>query len=643
MIKKFNLLIKGGLPYILPAILCFLSFSLKADFAASLIPRPLLEDANSVYRVNEMTIVFDGPESFTMRRNVVITILNENGKGPDILAMQYDGNSSPRFISGEIFDAQGRSITRIRRRDLIDQSNVSGFSLYEDNRIMGYIPRISSYPYTVSYEYEIRYNRGMYYAMTFLPHMAFNRSTQKASLSIEYPQNMELNYMEFNLDGVNSNKDNNRGRLKVTWDFDNLHAIRREHLSPALRYIAPQVIFAPDRFVFDGYAGSNNSWKDFGKWVWTLNEARDNLPRERVGQLNEMVRDMECDREKVKAIYEFLQSRTRYVNIALGIGGMQPFDAQTVDRTGYGDCKALTNYMMAMLRAVGIESYYTLVRAGVGSYGFVEEFSSNQFNHVILCVPLENDTIWLECTDQNLPFNHLGDFTDNRPVLLIREDGGKLVRTPAYNRDENINNSFTTVILDNRGNGTGSIRMDFGGIYFVDYMRTLRLSEEDQQRWLYRNIPLPNYSIDSHQISQSGDDNPIATIEMDVQLSPYASLTGQRLFVPLNLITAHRTTPPRIRNRQNPFVLSFDRCISDTIVFIIPERFELESQLSEQTFESEFGTFQTEFIIKDNEIWYIRRLQTNKGNFPPEKYQDFFRFYQNVARADGQSLTLVRR
>jgi hypothetical protein len=45
-----------------------------------------------------------------------------------------------------------------------------------------------------------------------------------------------------------------------------------------------------------------------------------------------------------------------FVSIQVGIGGWKPIQP-LVDRLGYGDCKALTNYTKALLAAVDVPSY----------------------------------------------------------------------------------------------------------------------------------------------------------------------------------------------------------------------------------------------------------------------------------------------
>ncbi len=152
-----------------------------------------------------------------------------------------------------------------------------------------------------------------------------------------------------------------------------------------------------------------------------------------------LTKDASSDKDKAKILYNYLQKNTRYISIQIGIGGLEPFPASEVDRLGYGDCKALANYMRSMLSAVNIPSYYCIVKAGRRKESFHKTFANAQDgNHVILCIPFKNDTTWLECTSQNLPFGFLSDFTDDRDVVACTENGGVIMHTPKYINSTNL-------------------------------------------------------------------------------------------------------------------------------------------------------------------------------------------------------------
>ncbi|HEY4148413.1 MAG TPA: transglutaminase-like domain-containing protein [Chitinophagaceae bacterium] len=96
---------------------------------------------------------------------------------------------------------------------------------------------------------------------------------------------------------------------------------------------------------------------------------RDQLPDEAKKKIHALTDSLHNEREKINAVYRFLQQNTHYVSIQLGIGGWQPFDAAYVYNKRYGDCKALSNYMVAMLREIGISGNSVLIRGGAGMAG----------------------------------------------------------------------------------------------------------------------------------------------------------------------------------------------------------------------------------------------------------------------------------
>jgi hypothetical protein len=232
-----------------------------------------------------------------------------------------------------------------------------------------------------------------------------------------------------------------------------------------------------------------------GEWINQLNAGRDALSVNTINKIKDLVKDEQDDLGKARKIYEYLQNNTRYVSIQLGIGGLQPFEASKVEKNGYGDCKALTNYTKSMLKAVGIESYYTLVNAGQNASAIVTDFPSLQFNHAFLCLPINQDTVWLECTDQQIPFGYLGYFTNDRHVLVINEKGGNLVKTPATTPFQNVQSSKITVNLHSNGNATADIFTTYKGEQYNNTFSQLRRTPEEQKKWLYKRIDIPSYEI----------------------------------------------------------------------------------------------------------------------------------------------------
>ena len=211
-----------------------------------------------------------------------------------------------------------------------------------------------------------------------------------------------------------------------------LPVIPEEPFAVSQEYYDPLMLVGPTDFEMEGYKGNLSTWQEYGKFYYSLYKGRDVLPDDLKKQVHILTDNLKDPYKKIAVLYDYLQKNTHYVLIMFGIGGLQPYDAGYVAKNKYGDCKALSNFMVALLKEAGIRGYPVTIWGGEEVREFVPDFPSHQANHIICAVPVQNDTVWLECTSQSLPPGYLSAFTANRYGLLVNENGGTLVHTPAY-------------------------------------------------------------------------------------------------------------------------------------------------------------------------------------------------------------------
>lgn len=637
MIKLKHLLICAGL-----LTACVSVFAQAIEYSVLFIPDSLKKNAKAVLREEVYEFEYVALEKTITRHRKVVTVMKKIGDPYGSLILSYDKHTLIGAVKGNVYDANGKLIKKLKASDIFDVSASAGYELFDDLRVKYYEPLVSAYPYTVEYEYEIISKTSIGFPDWYF-YKGENVAIQKSLFRIKVPENYHFNYKTFSNCAEPVVKKEGL-TVSYEWSAQNIAGQENEPYADLHTNYIPSVFTAPAEFSMDGYTGNMTTWKEYGNWIAKLNQGRDNLPESRIAEIREMVKNAGDDREKVKILYDYLQGRTRYFNIALGIGGLQTAPAAMVDEVGYGDCKGLSNYMKALLKAVGIDAHYAIVEAGEDFPEIVTNIPKQQFNHVILCVPLHGDTIWLECTNQTIPFGFLGDFTSDRHALLIKDDGGELVRTPVYTMTDNYQNTRARVILATDGNGDVSISRQFGGLQFDNMIRYLYSSPDEQKQWLYEYFDMPNYQLQNFSLLKDPEDNPKAQLTSGVKLTNYASASGKRLFLPLNLTNRYTSAPPKVKNRLTNIRKTFQYIDTDTIEYVIPENMEVEFLPENTEIKSIFGEYATTISQKDNNtIQYIRQVKMFKGTYPKETYNDFVKFFYDMGVADKCQAILIKK
>jgi hypothetical protein len=345
----------------------------------------------------------------------------------------------------------------------------------------------------------------------------------------------------------------------------------------------------------------------------------------------------------VRTLYKFLQKNTRYISIQLGIGGYQPFDAKFVATKAYGDCKALTNYMYSLLKEAGIPSHYALVRSGRGATYLNTEFPSSQFNHVILCVPLGGDTTWLECTSQSLPAGYLGDHTNDRPALLVSEQGGKMVMTKRYPAEANGQRRRIEAQLSGDGSMHMRVSTHYTGLQ-MDGVHSLvnNLGRDMLKDYLQSVMELATYDVTTFNYSEDADPEPAVREELDIAVAGYANVSGKRIFLVPNIMNRLGFRLPEDTGRKYDLVLPMGYLDIDSISIAVPGDYQPEMLPAEIKMQTEFGEFQSQVKYEKGRVSYYRRLLYHGGRIPAARYGAFVEFLEKIRKADRSKLVLVK-
>jgi Domain of Unknown Function with PDB structure (DUF3857)/Transglutaminase-like superfamily len=619
-------------------------YAADPKFPVSAIPEELKKNADAVFRQDEMTFTIISKSKASMHVYKVITIFNDKGKDYAVEVIGYDKLSKIASFKATAYDAAGNVLKKLKSNEIYDQSAYDGFSLYSDNRLKVAVLTQGTYPYTVEFEYEIDYKYlFMIPGFVLLPDERI--SVQHSSYELIYPKELKPRFRISNINTVPKVSVTKDGSESSRWEFENIKPIKFETMGPPRADLVSSIMTAPSQFEFDGYLGNMNSWDEFGIWISSLNKGRNALPEETKQKVLQLTAGKKNTEEKVKAVYEFMQSRTRYVSIQLGIGGFQPFEATVVDQTGYGDCKALANYMVSMLDVAGVKAHYALIRAGKGAPEMRDEFPSSQFNHAVAAVPNGKDTLWLECTSQTNPFGYIGTFTGDREALIITESGAKIVKTTSYPDALNVQSRSADVVVTSTGDATAKVKTQYSGLqYENDNLDGILNNQYDlQKKWVMNTTDIPSFDVKSFKFENKKDKMPSATVSLDLSLRKFASVSGKRLMLTPNLMNRSGFIPEKVESRKTDIVETFGYIDYDTIRYHIPEEIYPEVLPQPVKITSRFGEYESSYTLDQGLVVYTRKIKINKGKFPPSAYQEFTDFYKSVSRADNAKLVFLNK
>jgi hypothetical protein len=614
--------------------------SKEAKYPVSAIPAELNDNADAVIREFEIDVEVRSLNSLVIKVHRVVTVLRESGLKNAGLEEYYDQDSKISAIKIVYYNDEGVETKHIRHSNIIDESAIPDGLFYVDKRVKKVKMISAFYPFTIEYSYEKEFH-GLLSYPAWEPQNDYRLSLEHAQLVVSADDELLPRFNEINIPRP-ATIAHDKNRSSVTYTFQDLPAIESEPFSIPLAERVPLINIAPNIYRTLKEDFDFRSWKSIGLWDYSINKDHDILPAKTRQELLDRIKEEKDYLSKIRAIYRFVQETTRYVCISMGIGGMQTVEAGLVAEKGYGDCKGLVNYTKALLSAAGITSYATLVNAGENEPDILPGFPSDQFDHVILCVPRGSDTIWLECTNQSMPFGFLGSFTDDRHVLIITPDGGVLARTPVYPGTMNCLSRKVTIDLDTNGNAAAGVFSTYRGLRYEEVAWLEHRSVKEMEDEFIGKIKVPSASIKSISYSFKKDQAPEARETVNLTIRSYATRAGNRIFLPFNLFSNVSISLNQLSSRKSPLYFRSAETDSVTIEIHIPPGYKVESLPETTELTSQFGHYKVTAMQKNNTLTYCRVLEKKEGRYPPGSFAEFTSYLQKIAHSDKNNAILIK-
>lgn len=573
----------------------------------------------------------------TMHFRESVTILNEHAAGLADFTCSCSSTSKLTAFKGTVTDASGRIIRKMKQGELQRTEYSQYLAIDEYMMYLEYTP--PTYPITITYEWTMDSRNDLIEFPRFCPQTGYDISVRKASYRLSVPKGMTVRHALQNISQPVIEAEDGRGNKTITLELHDLPPIKQEPFARPLRERMPTAWFAPDEFVYFGTKGSLRDWTDYGKWEYSLIQGSESLPDAVCQELHQLTDQLTTDREKVQALYNRLEKTTRYVAILLGIGGQRPAPALSVCKSGFGDCKGLSNYMRAMLKEVGIPSNYTTI--STTNRRLHPSFASvGQMNHVVLQVPLPGDTLWLECTNPKLPMGYVHEDIAGHDAILVNETGGRLVRLPAYADSTNLQHSTIDITVGSTGMADIRLSQASHNRQYESRIPLLTMTDKDRQKTLQRIMRVPQAEIRQTDISENG---PCIVLKADVKSRQYATATGQRLFVPLCPIHQSLSAPATKGERTEDIWLNSGYQDEDDITLTIPEGYEIEAMPPGVLLHEPFGVFSCSLKAEDGLLRAHNRLLIRSGHYDKALYPQLAAFLKAVGTAYTQKIVLKRK
>jgi transglutaminase-like putative cysteine protease len=387
------------------------------------------------------------------------------------------------------------------------------------------------------------------------------------------------------------------------------------------------------------HVSTYKTWDDVATWYRGLVSEQLQSSPQIHDAVMDAVKGLTDERAKIRAVYDLVVRKTRYVGLEFGIHGYQPYRTTQVFARKFGDCKDKASLLVVMLREIGVDASLVLARTRRGGDLDPEPASLAPFDHAIVYVPRYD--LFLDGTAEFSGADELPAQDQDIPVLIVSE--GKLRRTPVLAAQKNRVATVERVTLQ----ASGAARVDedvtvAGEVaheWRAHYQSPAERPERYGKAWAQKH---PGAHVESVDMPALDDlERPVAVhAAVDVPDWARPEAGGELVMQALGREADMLRSYARLSARKHDLVLGFPWRQEDRVTVSLPAGYKSVRLPDARTVEAPFGRFTLTATDKGGAVEVVAALEVDRHRIAREDYPAFRRFCADVDAAIGQELVV---
>lgn len=356
-----------------------------------------------------------------------------------------------------------------------------------------------------------------------------------------------------------------------------------------------------------------NNLADLYAWYAEIVAMSDNDTTVVAPKAQQLVKDLNSDEEKLKAIFYWVQDNIRYVAFEDGLAAFKPDACQNVYNNRYGDCKGMANLLKNMLKSVGYDARLTWIGTKRIAYDYHIP-SVIVDNHMICTVFLNGKRYFLDGTESYIGLDDYAHRIQGRPVLIENGKEFLIDTIPDLPVDRNIHSRTATFQVVN-DKLIGKMAERISGENKTNLLRRnsyTALADKEKMLLDYLNDDKAGIEVAEVTTSDLTDREKDAELNYTITYTNAAFSNANSIYFKadnVNEFGNHNIDTSRITDVTYSHKLNFHH----QYTFVVPDGYRIEYLPQTLNVDNEEFNFVVQYSSNGNQITYTKKLQLKTG------------------------------